>query len=195
MNGFTLTPQEEMILRMAHKSIQDKRYVYRINAVILLGTGWSYDEAAEALLLDEATLRNYVKIYQEGGVEALSANNYKGSSAKLSTEQRIEFDTHLQENTYLTVDAIIAYVVKTYGVLYSISGMTDLLHRLNFTYKKSKLIPAKADAKNQEKFLDDLQVIEKTRVKTIPFYIWMAYIHSIIRCLPMVGLRKAKTIS
>jgi len=176
MNGFTLTQKEEIILRMAHKSIQDKRYVYRINAVILLGTGWTYDETAEALLLDEATLRNYVKNYQEGGVDALIANNYKGSSAKLSTEQLIELDIRLQENTYLTVDAIIASVEREYGVLYSTSGMTDLLHRLNFTYKKSKLVPAKADSKKQEAFLEELEKIRKNKDRNDPI-LYMDGVH------------------
>lgn len=176
MSEFILTAEEEILLRMAHKSLQDKRHVYRINAVILLGTGWTYEEAAEALLLDEATLRNYVKNYREGGIDALIANNYKGCSAKLSGIQLAELDSHLQASTYLTVDAIVAYVEEKYDVLYSTSGMTDLLHRLNFTYKKSKLVPAKADRKKQEEFLEELESIRKNKGKNDPI-LYMDGVH------------------
>lgn len=51
-------------------------------------------------MLDEATLRNYVKRYQDGGIRALVMDHYKGSSAKLSIEQVKELDRHLEKNTY-----------------------------------------------------------------------------------------------
>lgn len=176
MNGFRLTAAEEMALRLVHRSMQNKRYAYRLHAVILLGTGWTYEETAEALFLDDETLRNYVKRYQGGGVDALIANHYKGSFTKLSIEQLNELDCHLQTNTYLTVEAIVAYVEQAYDVLYSVSGMTDLLHRLNFTYKKSKLVPAKADAKKQEEFLENLDKIRENKGKSDPI-LYMDGVH------------------
>jgi len=32
--------------------------------------------------------------------------------------------------------------------------MTDMLHRLNYSYKKAKLAPGKADANAQEEFVE-----------------------------------------
>lgn len=52
MNGFYLTPAQLSELRMAHKSECYKRSVYKINAVILLGSGWKLKEVREALLLE-----------------------------------------------------------------------------------------------------------------------------------------------
>ena len=43
---------------------------------------------------------------------------------------------------------------KEFKVKYSISGMTDMLHRLNYSYKKPKLAPGKADANAQEEFVE-----------------------------------------
>jgi transposase len=127
-------------------------------------------------MLDEETLRNYVNRYQGGGIDALTTDSYKGSCAKLTAEELKEFDDHLQKNTYLTVEAIIAYAKQTYSVLYSVSGMTDLLHRLSFTYKKSKLVPAKADAKKQERFLKDLAHIRENKGKNDPI-LYMDGVH------------------
>jgi len=55
----------------------------------------------------------------------------------------------------MTVQSIVDYMKKKYRVVYSISGMTDLLHRIGFVYKKPKIIPGKADAEEQEKFIED----------------------------------------
>ena len=40
MKGFYLEAAELATLRIAHKSEQYKRSAYKINAVILLGSGW-----------------------------------------------------------------------------------------------------------------------------------------------------------
>ena len=71
MKGFTLSKEELATLKRAHKSEHYKRSAYKINVVILLGCGWSLQEVKDALLLDEETLRSYVKKYQDGGLPAL----------------------------------------------------------------------------------------------------------------------------
>jgi transposase len=168
MEKFRLTAKQEIELRVAHRSIREKRYAYRINAVILLGTGWSYGEVSKALLLDDETLRNYVRRYKEEGIIGLTTDDYKGSFCKLSETELLALDAHLRVNTYLTVEAVIDYVAKHYTVCYSMSGMTQLLHRLNFTYKKSKLVPAKADAEKQKQFLKELEILRENKNENDP---------------------------
>jgi transposase len=87
MNGFYLMPTQLAELRIAHKSESYKRSAYKINAIILLGTGWKLKEVKEALLLDEETLRDYVKRYQSGGIEELISTHYHGSESRLTIEE------------------------------------------------------------------------------------------------------------
>jgi transposase len=44
-------------------------------------------------------------------------------------------------------------VRQTFGKEYSVEGMTHLLHRIGFVYKKTKVIPGKFDPKKQAVFL------------------------------------------
>lgn len=99
-----------------------------------------------------------------------------GSFSKLSVVQLYELNAHLEQNTYLTVEAIIAYIEEEYDVLYSVSGMTDLLHRLKFTYKKSKLVPAKADKEKQKQFLTQLEELRKNQDVSDPI-LYMDGVH------------------
>lgn len=176
MNGFSLTRDQINELRRAHRRAKDKREADRIKAVYSLAVGHSVQEVASILMIDEETLRNYVNRYKQGGVLELIANHYKGSSAQLTQEELMELDKHLEKNTYLTVEAVIAYVKGTYDVTYSVSGMRDLLHRLNYTYKKSKLVPAKADIKKQEKFLEELEETRENKGKNDPI-LYMDGVH------------------
>ena len=71
MESFQLTPEEIAALRAEHRQMSFRTDAYRINAIILLGTGWTQIEVAEALLLDERTIRRYVKAYKENGIQGL----------------------------------------------------------------------------------------------------------------------------
>ena len=61
MSKFHLTPVQVQELRLAHRAERNRNAAYKINAVILLGTGWKLKAVKEALLLDDETLRSYVK--------------------------------------------------------------------------------------------------------------------------------------
>lgn len=166
MKGFELSNEELVYLRLTHK--QMKRHsvsnAYRINAIILLGTGWTLKQTSEALLLDEETLRSYAQKYRDGGVHALLKNNHSGTNAnKLSDEQKDELDQHLKENLYQDVRNIIAHVHAKYNVKYSRSGMAALLYSLGFTYKKPKLVPEYLNPQAQSEFLDILNDFVKNK--------------------------------
>ena len=108
MNGFTLTDKEINSLKAAHRGCRDKRLADRIKSVVLLGTGWTISETAEALLLDEDTVRTYSQKYQQGGLDALLTMRHKGSVPKLDSKQLDSLDKHLQEHTYTRVKDIVA---------------------------------------------------------------------------------------
>lgn len=167
MKNFDLTDSELVILKVAHKVTKDKWLADRLKAVISLGNGWPLEEVAEILLLDPETLRNYLKIFKEGGVKALADRKYKGRQSKLTDAQKSSLKEHLTEFTFLSVSSIVIYVKKEYGVQFCTSGMTDLLHRLGFSYKKPDIAPGRVDVQKQ---LDFLQKYEELRRSGVPLY-------------------------
>ncbi len=68
---------------------------------------------------------------------------------------------YLQTHLHITAKSIIAYVEDQWNIRYSKSGMTDLLHRLGYVYKKPKLVPGKADAHAQKAFLEEYESLKK----------------------------------
>ncbi len=130
MTQLQLTEQEKIELKKAHKKAKKKRGADRIKAIILLGDGWTFSQISKVLLLDDETVRNFLKRYKNGGLKSLLNDSYKGYSGKLSEDEIMQLDEHLKENTYLRIQDIVAQVSKQYKVRYSISGMTELLHRL-----------------------------------------------------------------
>lgn len=167
MNGFKLTPKQVDHLKRMHKKQRDRRMAYRINAIILLGTGWTLSQVSEALLLDTETLRTYVKKYREGKIDEVLELHYKGRECRLSDDEKEELKNHLTEYTYTDVKSIIDYVEKVFGVSYKKTAMRDILSQLGFVYKKPKLVPNNSDPIATMKFLQDY---EEMRRSGLPLY-------------------------
>lgn len=154
MKGFTL-PQEELeALRSAHRDAKrtNANSAYKINSVILLGSGWTIKQVKKALLIDEETLRSYVEKYRMGGVNLLLLTKHKGRESRLIESQEKVLIQELEENIHLTTQSVIEFVNDKFSIKYSQSGMRDLLHRLGYEYKKPKLVPGNPDIEAQEEF-------------------------------------------
>ncbi|WP_341759185.1 winged helix-turn-helix domain-containing protein [Candidatus Tisiphia endosymbiont of Ptychoptera albimana] len=59
---------------------------------------------------------------------------------------------HLEANNYVYAKDIMHHIENKYGVTYTITGVTKLLYKLGFVYKKPKVVPAKLDFDKQELF-------------------------------------------
>lgn len=153
MKGFFLTKKELTELHIAHKQERNKRYAYRIHAVILLGTGYTLKKVKEVLFIDDETLRNYVGTYRTDGIPGLLSDNHNGKSCQLSHEQIDLLCKELETNIHLTTASVSHFVFEKFDVKYTTTGMRDLLHRLNYVYKKPKLVPGKPDIEAQEIFV------------------------------------------
>ena len=153
MKNFNLTSEEIRDLRQAHNTERNRNAAYKINAIILLGSGWNLKEVKNALFLDEETLRSYIKKYKEGGVKALTQTNYQGRVSFLNDKQINQLCEELESQIYLTTSSVIEYVKNAFDVTYTMGGMRDLLHRMGYEFKKPKLAPGNADRELQEEFV------------------------------------------
>lgn len=157
-----LPPDEVDILKEAHHAAREKRKADRIKTILLLNKGYSYQEIARILLIDDSTARQYFKEYQALGLDGLVEDNYSGSESFLTISEQQQLTLYLKEHTLKTVKEVVFYVKTAYGKNYSIEGMTHLLHRLGFVYKKTKIIPGKLDPEKQEAFKKQYQLLKET---------------------------------
>jgi len=172
MKGFHLKESELNELREAHRRAKrtSASSAYRINAVILLGTGWNLKKVRDALLLDDETLRNYVSRYREGGIELLCNTSHAGSVPRLDADEQRQLCDELDNHIYQSTKAIIDYVRKTFKKDYSQSGIRDLLNRLGYVYKKPKLVPGNPDVELQEEFIayyDDFMACKPDSIEVL----------------------------
>ena len=151
MNFKPLTEKTKAALEKRHRRERDSRVCDRIKAVLLKSEGWNHRQIAQALRIHEETVRQHITDWLEE--DKLKPKN-GGSYEKFSDEQSRRLERHLELTTYTEVKSICAYVLKQFGVSYTISGMTKWLHAHGFSYKQPKGVPRKADVAKQEAFID-----------------------------------------
>lgn len=154
MKGFHVTKNELAALHDALRQEHNKRYAYRIHAIILLGTGYTLKKVKEVLFIDDETLRNYIDNYRTDGIPGLLSDNRNGKASRL-TDSQVELLKHeLDTVIHLQTGSLIQFAKDQFDVCYSTSGMRDLLHRLGYVYKKPKLVPGNPDLDEQELFAE-----------------------------------------
>lgn len=160
MTEINLSPEKIQELKAQHKKEQNGRNRDRIKAVLLINTGYSYEQTAEILLLDDSTIRRHIEEYL--ATEKL-LNNNKGSESKLNKVQANELIAYLQANVFMNVKPIIAYIANKYNIHYSPSGMVTWLNEHNFTYKKPHPIPSRFNISKQEEFIELLHKLRDSQ--------------------------------
>lgn len=165
-----MSAEELAELKDQHRREHERRYADRIKALLLWDSGWTLEQISEALLLDESTIRRFRKLYEDQGLDRLLDDDWKGSERRLTQQQERKLSEHLQEQVYVSTKAVADYVKTRFGIEYSQRGMHHVLRRLGFVYKKTKLVPGKADAERQKAFLQVYEDLKEEKREEDPIY-------------------------
>jgi len=105
------------------------------------------------LFISDGTCKSWLDHYQNGGLEELLKNRHEGNHFKLSSVQLQAISRYVDTYNVLSSSQVCAYVKRKYGVSYSENGMTQLLKRLDFSYRKPISRPSKLNRRSQRAFV------------------------------------------
>ena len=122
--------------------------------MLLLDDGWSCQQTAKALYLDDDTVRDWRKFYDEGGVQRLRRFE-AGGSASLLSRRRMRRWSSISRKLCRVRRGRWACLSSRFGVVNdSRSGLIALTHRLGLEYRKPETIGRRIDAREQQAFID-----------------------------------------
>ena len=184
--GFLTYNERLALMAVLHKRRHSAREHVRANAILLLDKGWTAPQVANALFLDEESVRNFFARYNTGKLDALLNDKYQGREPKLTDEQKDQLRQHVADNLYMDCALVIAYILLEFGKSYSRSGVNRLLHELGFVYKKPKHVPGKADPARQSDFASRLQELMAQKSPDARVY-FMDAVHPQYNSTPAYG--------
>src|ERR1035437_1426157 len=151
-----LSPDDRAdLIALARNGSAAHRLARRANALVLLDDGWSCENVARALLLDDDTIRGWHGLFVAEGLEGLARFEAGGSACQGSSEQQEKLKAWVAAALPRTTRQIGAWIEKEFGVVYEgRSGLIALLHRLGLEYHKPSIIPRKLDKEKQKAFIE-----------------------------------------
>ena len=160
--GFLSGQERQTLTGIARDGLEEHRVARRANAIVLLDRGWSCERVAAALLLDDDTVRNWRRAYEQGGVDGLKAFGHEGRCGRLSSEQDAALGEWVEANCPRSARKIGAWLKRSFGLSYSRAGLIALLHRLGFSYRKPQAMPRGLDDARQQAFIDKYEGLLNT---------------------------------
>jgi transposase len=142
------------LTRLARNGTVPHRLARRANALILLDRGMSCVAVAEVLLLDDDTIRDWHKLYEQAGTESLAEFGYRGRTPRLSEAQQDRLRAWITATLPRTICEVGAWIEAEFGIVYdSRSGLVKLLHRLGMEHHRPQEIARKLDPAKQRAFI------------------------------------------
>lgn len=161
--GFLSEEERRALVGVARDGLAEHRRARRANAIVLLDGGWSCEEVASALLMDDDTVRGWLRSFESGGLEELSGFGHEGSSCRLTAEEQDRLKAWIAETLPRTTHQIGAWVENEFGVAYQgRSGLIALLHRLGLEYRRPKAVSRKLDEAKQQAFIEAYEALLNT---------------------------------
>ena len=71
--GFLSVEDRNKLIALARDGSAASRVTRRANALVLLDDGWSCQEVADALLLNDDTIRGWHKLFEQRGIEGVTS--------------------------------------------------------------------------------------------------------------------------
>jgi transposase len=124
----------------------------RMETVYLKALGLSHREIGRIVRISQTTLREYLLMYQQGGVEALKELNFNQPKSDLDDHQE-EIRQEFEKKPPATLNEAAARIEEVTGISRSRSQISQFVKKLGLKRYKVGQIPAKADPAKQQAFL------------------------------------------
>jgi transposase len=153
MKTIQLTPQQRNDISERRRHAQDRRIFQRLSAVLWSDDGRTREEIAELVGVSTRQVGQWLRIFRNKGLEQLCTLHYRGDPGCLRPAQVERLKQEIATGAFHNAEQVRTWVLDTWGVAYSISGIKDLLRRIGASYHKVSGFFWKADVEEQRKFV------------------------------------------
>ena len=130
------------------------RVQLKMEVLYLKSQGLSQNEIAKLAKVTTETLRNYIKEFEEGGIESLKTIKFRQPTSKMATHRQT-IREYFEENPIASLPQAAARIEELTGLKRSAVQVSKFLQREGLRRMKVGMIPAKADVEKQAEFLEN----------------------------------------
>jgi transposase len=152
MLKLSFTPEIINQLHQERSHHPHPRVRQRMETVYLKALGLSHQEIGRIMRVSQTTLREYLQLYQRGGIEALKEVNFNQPKSDLD-EHREQLREEFEQKPPASLVEAAERIEALTGLRRSQPQVRTFLLKLGLKRRKVGQIPAKADPDEQQSFL------------------------------------------
>src|SRR6516165_11374556 len=153
MKPIHLDPQQRRELERRRHQTPDKRIYERLSAVLWVADGKTRCEVADLLGRSVRQLAEWLRLFRNRGLDALSTLHHLGDPGNLTAAQVERLKQEIGTERFRSSDQVRLWVEEAFGVRYASSGIKGLLRRVGASYHKVTGFLWKADPDKQQEFV------------------------------------------
>ena len=116
--GF-LSPEDRAdLIALARDGSAAHRLGRRANALVLLDDGWSCEQIAKVLFVDDDTIRSWFCLYEEDGIDGLAWFGHEGSACQLGGAQQDKLKAWISATLPRSTRCVGAWIEKEFDLVY-----------------------------------------------------------------------------
>lgn len=139
-------------LQQEKRSHPDRRVRRRMETLHLKALGYPHQEIGQIVGITQKTLRDYLRLYQAGGIEALKVRKFYQPESALEPH-RATLKAEFKARPAQSMKEAAARIEQLTGVRRSSDQVRRYLTKLGLKRRKTGQVPAKADPQAQSDFL------------------------------------------
>jgi len=151
MMRITFSEQDLREINRLSGEHEDPRVRRRMQALLLKGLDVRHQKICRIVGISNTTLRKYLRMFLEGGLDALMEFNYLTPTSELE-QHRNMLEDHFREHPPATIKQAMVEIEKLTKIKRCPSTVGRFLRSLGMSPQKVGAVPAKADAEEQEDF-------------------------------------------
>ena len=130
------------------------RVQLKMEVLYLKSQGLAQNEIANLAKITTETVRNYLKEYQQGGIESLKTTKFRRQTSEMANHSQT-IKEYLEENPAASLSQIAEAIYQLTGIRRSAVQVSNFMQKEGLRRMKVGMIPAKADVEKQADFLEN----------------------------------------
>jgi transposase len=148
-----LTAGQRREIERRCKGTLDRRVYQRLAAVLAVDAGKTREEVADLLRVGLSQLGEWLRVFRNQGLDSLCTLHYRGDPGNLTPQQVEQLKEKVSTGCFRNSDQIRHWLFEAFHVVYSPSGVKDMLKRIGVSYHKVTGFLWKADPDRQKAFV------------------------------------------
>ena len=156
-SGFLTAAEREQLKKLMRSKKAPGERVRRATILVDLDQGISTSDIKRVLGIDAKTIYNLRVRFEGERLDALNDRPRPPRTRRLSEAQLKKLDEHINANPPSKAAEIVDHVKKTFGIEYSVRGMSKLMRDRGHEWRKPESLPRVADEEAQWKHIASYQ--------------------------------------